>query len=368
LRGPFGVNLVGYAKGELGIGEDVRMLALALEANGVPFCIVDVELGAHVSQMDRSVERWVSDRPRYPINLFCMTGIEQARYACEQGMEIFRGRYTIGLWPWELPEWPASCRYVFNVTDEIWGISAYTTHAYRGAPCPVYPMSLPVIAEPVGPETRTDFGLPTEAYLFLFAFDLHSTLARKNPEGVIRAFQQAFPQRRRDPVGLVIKASHTENAKGESWDQLKALVRSDPRIHLIENTLRKPGLLALYRCCDCFVSLHRAEGFGRSIAEALLLGLPVIATGFSGNLDYCREGQVDLVPYGMREVRRQEYFWGEGQHWAEPDLKHAAQSMRHRAAGPRGLVGNPLNELTPAAVGKRYVRRLDEIYRELSTP
>lgn len=363
LRGPFGVNLVGYARGELGIGEDVRMLALALEANGVPFCIVDVELGSHVSQLDRSVEQWVSDKPCYPINLFCMTGIEQARYACEQGLDLFEGRYTIGLWPWELPDWPASCRYAFSIVDEIWGISSYTAQAYRRAPCPVYPMSLPVVVEPIGSETRADFDLPEGHFLFLFAFDYHSTLARKNPEGVVRAFRLAFPPRRGDRVGLVIKASHTEHAKGDEWDQLKSLIRADPRIRLLEATLRKPSLLALVRVCDCFVSLHRAEGFGRSIVEALLLGLPIIATGFSGNLDYCHEEQVDLVPYRLREVRRHEYFWGEGQQWAEPDLQHAARRMRYwagtTAERPRGAAAS----LSPQRLGSLYGRRLTEIFR-----
>lgn len=359
--GVFGVNLFGYAKGELGIGEDVRMLALALKANGVPFCIVDVKLGSSVSQLDASVERWLSDEPRYPINVFCMTGIEHARLVCERGLDMLRGRYTIGLWPWELPDWPASCRYVCSVVDEIWGISRYTAGAYRAAPCPVYPMSLPVIAEPIGAETRSDFGLPEDVYLFLFAFDLHSTLARKNPAGVVRAFLHAFPAWKRERVGLVIKVSHSESAKGQRWEELLALIRSDHRIRLVDATLRKASLLALYRCCDCFVSLHRAEGFGRSIAEAILLGMPVIATRFSGNLDYCHEDQVDLVPYQLRELGRHEYFWGEGQQWADPDVAVAAQLMRRRMAGERQpMLGGV--DFSPARVGERYARRLAAIY------
>ncbi|HEX6828345.1 MAG TPA: hypothetical protein VF104_05145, partial [Burkholderiales bacterium] len=209
--GPFGVNLFGYARGELGIGEDVRMLAAALKANGVQTCIVDVQPGPHVSQMDASADDWVRGEPCYAINIVCMTGVEQVRYACESGLGALAGRYTIGLWPWELPDWPASCRYAFSVVDEIWGISGYAAHAYRTAPCPVYPMSVPVVAEPVGGEQRGHFGLPDDAYLFVFSFDLNSTLARKNPEGVIRAFRLAFPAAGGERVGLVIKASHCDN-------------------------------------------------------------------------------------------------------------------------------------------------------------
>ncbi|MDN5849539.1 MAG: glycosyltransferase, partial [Nitrococcus sp.] len=364
-RYPFGVNLFGYAYGELGIGEDVRLMALALKAHDIPFCIINVEPGANVSQQDASAEHWLADEPRYAINLFCMTGIEQVRYACEQGLSAFRDRYTIGLWPWELPQWPASWPHAFNLVDEIWGVSRYTAAAYRHAGCPVYPMSLPVTVDTAGAEDRAHFGLPSDDYLFVFSFDFNSTLARKNPAGLIQAFQHAFPRTGDDPVGLVLKASHSEGVQDPEWLRLKATADADPRIHLIEATLRKSEVLALYRCCDCFVSLHRAEGFGRGIVEALLLGLPVIATGFSGNMDYCTETGVSLVHYRMQALRPGDYFQGEGQCWADPDIGHAAELMRAHYSRPRPSAG-PLVDFSPAAVGTRYAQRLTELRQQLN--
>jgi glycosyltransferase involved in cell wall biosynthesis len=294
-----------------------------------------------------------------------MTGIEQARFICEGGLDILTGRYTIGLWPWELPDWPASGRYVFSVVDEIWGISSYTANAYRTAPCPVYAMSLPVIADPIGSETRADFGLPKDDYLFIYSFDFNSTLARKNPEAAIRAFRQAFPAGRKEKVGLVLKASHSGNAKDDAWDRIKSMVSADPRMHLIDETLRKATVLALYRCCDSFVSLHRAEGFGRGIAESLLLDMPVIVTGFSGNMDYCDDPSIGLVRYHLRELAKNEYFWGQGQHWAEPDIHHAAQLMREAAASGRKSLGRKF-DFSPATVGEHYARRLRELFHQLN--
>lgn len=362
---PFGVNLFGYARGELGIGEDVRLVAMALKANGIPFNIVNIQLGADVSQADESVAGWMSDAPRYAINIFCVTGIELGKFACERGLDAFQGRYTIGLWPWELPAWPTSCRYAYSVVDEIWGISAYTAGAFRDAPCPVRTMTLPVIAEPVSTSSRADFGLPPDTYLYIFSFDINSTLARKNPDGVIRAFEKAFPRKNRENVGLVLKVNHAASAKGKQWNRIRQAIARNPRIHLIDKTLRKPDVLALYRCCDCFVSLHRAEGFGRGLAEALLLGKQLVATDFSGNRDFCSGSRVGLVPYKMKTLRKGDYFHGEGQQWAEPDVAQAAEQMRNvkiRPLEPNALV----HDFSPKSVGLRYAERLHEIYHQLT--
>ena len=361
---PFGVNLFGYARGEIGIGEDVRLVAAALKENDIPFCIVDIELGKHVSQEDRSAEQWISDRPLYGINLFCQTGIEMSRFVSKEGLDVFERRYTIGLWPWELQEWPLSCHHSYACVDEIWGISTYTAQAYRSFPGPVKTMTLPVTTDRIGPEGRGDFGLPEGAFLYLFTFDLHSRTHRKNPLGLIRAFQKAFPEEGGDEVGLVIKVNHPERFCLD-WRQIRAIAKRDPRIHLIEQRRRRPEVLALNQACDCYVSLHRAEGFGRGIAEALLLGKQVITTGASGNMDFCEEPRVALVRSKARPMRSKEYFWSHGQQWAEPDLDHAAELMREIRRHPRDVsVG--ASDFSPATVGARYAKRLNEIWAEHS--
>jgi len=360
----FGVNLYGYAQGELGIGEDVRLVAKSLESQGIPFCIINIKPGKNVSQMDSSVDHWIVDKPRYAINIFCTTGMEQVTYACLFGMDHYVGRYNIGYWPWELPEWPTSCGHAYDIVDEIWGISHYTANAYRKASCPVYAMSLPVTIDNVALLGRKEFKLPEDDYLFVFSFDFNSTLIRKNPEGVIRAFIKAFPQGKcNDSVGLVIKISHSPKVNLK-WRQIKRLIDSDKRVYLIAETLRRPEVLALYKCCDCFVSLHRAEGFGRGLAEALLLDLQVIATGFSGNLDFCREERVGLVQYQARKVLKNQYFNSDGLWWAEPNIEHAAELMREIYNNPKPLQPKT-HDFSPETSGKLYAERLNEIKKQL---
>ncbi len=359
----FGVNLFGHAHGELGIGEDVRLVAQALNANDIPFCIINVKPGAAVSQRDNSVADWVTDSPRYAINMFCMTGLEQMRYACESGLSVFSDRYTIGLWPWELPRWPESCHHAYTLVDELWGISRYTAAAYYDAACPVHAMSLPVTIDEPAIIDRNGFGLPQEDYLFIFAFDVHSTYARKNPEAVVTAFQKAFPGRMNQRVGLVLKASHVRKTD-RTWQRLRKRCGRDPRIHVIADTLRRPEVLALYKACDCFVSLHRAEGFGRGLAEALLLDLQVIATGHSGNLDFSDPERVALVKHTERAVAPGEYFLGENQTWAEPDIEHAAALMRNIVDQPRSTKSRKI-DFSPRSVGQRYATRLVQLRQEL---
>ncbi|MEO8333118.1 MAG: glycosyltransferase, partial [Gallionella sp.] len=228
---------------------------------------------------------------------------------------------------------------------------------------PVYAMTLPVTVDLVSQENRAYFGLPENDYLFVLAFDFNSVLSRKNPAGVIQAFQRAFPLLKRDAVGLVIKTSHA-SGENKEWKRIKAMIKADPRIHLIDVTLRRPQVLALYRCCDCYVSLHRSEGFGRSLAEALLLDKQLIATGFSGNMDYCTDDRVYLVHYNKQDLRPSEYFHGSGQYWAEPDINHAAQLMQQAHDNPKRVFPNEF-DFSPTTVGARYAKRLHEIKHQL---
>jgi glycosyltransferase involved in cell wall biosynthesis len=362
-RGTFGVNLIGFARGELGIGEDIRQMALALEGEGIPVCILDFAPGKNISQADDGAERLMSEQALYGINLFCLTGIETTRYVCERGLSTLEGRYNIGLWPWELPDWPENCRHAYACVDEIWGISDYTANAHRfAAPRPVIPMGLPVELGPVGAQTRKDFGLPEDAYLYCLAFDINSSAARKNPEGLIAAFQKAFPIGGREKVGLVLKVSHPETGCA-LWKRIRRAAQRDQRIHLVERTMRRPELLALFNACDCFVSLHRAEGFGRGLAEALLLGKQVVATNFSGNTDFCHEPRVALVRHRMQPLKPGDYMWGEGQSWAEPDLEHAAELMRSVRTHPRDTNETDF-DFYPTRVGARYANRLREIWAQ----
>lgn len=359
-----GINLVGHAFAEFGVGQDVREAARALTAAGIPFTVRDIPVGAAVGAGDRFLSSHVGPDLPYAASLFCMTGMEMARVYATEGSSLFEGRHNIGFWPWELPQWPAEWQHAFDLVDEIWASSRYTYGAYRAATDkPVRHMPMAVTTAPA-PLSRADLGLPEGRFLFLFAFDGLSGFARKNPLAVIQAFRQAFP-RGTEPVGLVVKMMRGGAAHPDLASLLADIQRQDPRILLVDRTLPAPAMAALIDGCDCFVSLHRSEGFGRAIAEAMMLGKPVIVTGHSGNMDFTIPGTAALVDHMCRPVAAGEYPSAEGLIWAEPDIGHAAWWMRRLTADPvlrqtLAGMGQKLVSSTysPEAVGAAYRRVL----------
>jgi len=188
----------------------------------------------------------------------------------------------------------------------------------------------------------------------------------------VQAFLNAFPKADypAKQVGLVVKVQKPRS-DNVAWQELKKVARGDRRICIIEQTLDRPTLLALYGACDCYVSLHRAEGFGRGMAEALQLGLHVICTGYSGNVDFCQPPYADLVKYRLVRVKKGQYPRASGQVWAEPNVRHAAQLMRqfYEKTDPSVErvfeVASPPMDFSifaPEVVGERYKKRLNEIW------
>jgi len=215
---------------------------------------------------------------------------------------------------------------------------------------------------------RARFGLPDNRFLFVFSFDVLSSFPRKNPTACIASFKRAFP-RGDEPVGLVVKVMRAPN-DNPIWRAMLAEAARDKRIRVISETLSRGGVLDLYRACDCFVSLHRAEGFGRGIAEAMMLGKPVIVTGYSGSLDFATPATAALVDYRRTALAAGDYPFGAGQNWAEPDVDHAAWWMRALATRPDlrqrlarlGQI-SVTEAYSPAAVGAAYAAGLAPLLR-----
>jgi Glycosyltransferases involved in cell wall biogenesis len=389
---PFGVNLIGHAFDVFGIGEDIRMAARALMAADVPCCVIDHPASNGAARTDRYLEGLLHSDPEggpYAFNLVCMAAPIHARWLLEQGFSALRERYSLVSWPWETEEWPQAWRPLLHVADEIWPSSSLTTRAllpYSSKDRPVHKMSMAVeIAdheEIISPQTRMEtraiHGLGINDVIFAYGFDFGSTAARKNPMGVLEAFQQAFPQDAADPmahrVGLMIKTFPPRRHKAD-YDWLRARVAEDPRIHLVSGHLSREDLLRLYACCDVFVSLHRSEGFGRGLAEALQLGLHVIATDFGGNTDFCTGPLAHPVQFKRVPIPRGAYPCADGHDWAEPDLNHAVCLLKKVASellmqsetSPRAtlsLSSRYKNEFSAQTVGQRYRERLQQLWTD----
>lgn len=368
---PFGINLIGYAKGQFGIGEDVRMAARACQAAGIPFSVYNIEPGKEVNQNDTSIVEHISTEQPYQINLLCTTGIETALMLAVEGPELFEGYYNIGYWPWELPEWPEVWHHAYELVDEVWASSRYAYNAFKlSSPVPVRHMPMAVTVDQTEGLARSDFSLPETSFLYVYGFDFLSYPTRKNPYAAIEAFKRAFP-RGDEQAGLVIKVMRAQE-RPQEWSKLEHAIASDSRIYAVAETLSRGALLDLYRACDCFISLHRSEGFGRNIAEAMCLERPVIVTGYSGNMDFTTPATAALVNHEMVALNEGEYPFGDGQEWAEPDTDHAAMLMQRVMAEPQyagRLARNGRQWVTsmchPAVVGNEYAYMVERAIRPL---
>lgn len=417
---PFGVNLIGHAFEVFGIGEDVRMAARALQAAGVPCCVIHHPAANGADCSDRSLEPLLCSDPAggpYAFNLVCMAAPIQARWLRQVGCDPLRERYTLTSWPWETQRWPEAWKPLLQVADELWPSSSFTAGALAAAAAEVrrnpdvqagIPLEvMPMAAEIPDPDrfcdttarsaARARHGLPAAAVLFGYSFDLNSTAIRKNPMAAVEAFQLAFPLPHlpatfgRDcnhhslsaNVALLIKSFPPKRFSAE-WHWLQSRAAEDPRIHLIAESLAREELLALYGCCDVFLSLHRSEGFGRGIAEALQLGLDVIATDFGGNTDFCTGPLTHAVSYRLAPIPRGAYPEGDSHHWGEPNLEHAAELCREVASRRLALATesrvdarDPSRDSSVlsayrqrfsfADVGARYRRRLEDLWRDRDT-
>jgi glycosyltransferase involved in cell wall biosynthesis len=320
-----GVNAVGYFQAELGVGEGGRLLVSVLDAAGVEYSTF--AYGETASRQEHPfVDRGPRDAP-YDVNILCINADRVGAFAHEVGSSFFEGRHTVGLWAWELEDFPPSMHSGFHVVDEVWAVSSFTAAAVRRvSPKPVF--ELPhAIVPPVVPAgvTRSDLAPPDDRFMFLFVFDFLSVIERKNPFAVIKAFARAFAPGE-GPV-LVIKTVNG-HLKLPELERLRAAAAAHPDVMIMDRYLSPGQRTALISLAGCYVSLHRAEGFGLTLAEAMALGKPVIATGYSGNLDFMDDENSFLVDARMVPIAPGCEPYPAGAMWAEPDVGMASRLMR----------------------------------------
>lgn len=322
-----GVNVLGYARGEFGVAEALRAYARSLEHTGYPFSVFNFEVGDASRQQDHSLDPHISDNLRYAVNAFFVNADQMPIARSLLGKAAFQAHHNIGVWFWELAKFPRDWRCAFRLVDEVWAPTTFVRNAIALATNkPVLRMPMPVEPEaPVGMD-RAHFGLAHDDFVFLFSFDFNGFLARKNPEAIIAAFRQAFGNGEQG-ARLLLKSSNGTRFP----DQLAEIRRSaagDPRIELRDGFLPRNEMSGLENAADCFISLHRAEGFGLGLAESMYFGKPVIGTRYSGNLDFMNDGNSLLVDCRMAFIGNGDYPYWEGQRWADPAVTHAARLMR----------------------------------------
>lgn len=325
-----GLNVVGFAQGVLGLGEDARLVGECCLINDIPVTMINAPIVGPEKLIELKPELSLGYYPIYNTTVFSLPATELMRLALEKGRPLIdHNTYNIGACPWELPNWPVAFNKVADFVDEFWAQSEFVKNCLmKQGDTPTYKMPIAVSMPEPTENVRDQYHLPNDSYLFYLMFDGNSWLTRKNPLAGVQAFQKAFPSAGADKgVGLLIKAMNI-NSQDITWQKIEKIAQADPRITIISEKLGRQEVVNLMDSCDSYISLHRSEGFGRVIAEAMLLHQPVVATNFSGNVDFCHPDTAFLVDGELVPLKRGDYLFSEGQYWCDPDVDMAADQMR----------------------------------------
>jgi glycosyltransferase involved in cell wall biosynthesis len=365
---PNGANYVGYLRSHLGVGEAARNAIAALGAAGIRTTTHDISDTAESPQghYELSTTANLRNGARHPITILGVNA-DQTPLVLRSLKDDLRSTFLVGYWAWETPEFPEEWCDRFDLLDEVWVGSQFIAKAVR-AKSTIPVTVVPHMVSPPRMERDRPWLVATvpdvqaDEFVFLFLFDIASVPFRKNPEGAIAAFTSAFGPDER--VRLIVKTLNGDR----NPELLQNLVRmgADHRVTIWDEALDTMDRFRLLASVDALVSLHRAEGFGLTIAEAMAYGLPVVTTGWSGNVDFANADNAALVNFDLIKTDRPHGPYPAGTLWAEPRLADAARQMRRvrddaawRARIGVAAAATIAAQLSPTAVGAIMRKRID---------
>jgi glycosyltransferase involved in cell wall biosynthesis len=370
--------VIGHPFAPIGMGEHLRALVRGLAELGVDAGVVDIyePAGQLDAELVREFGPSLTPRLGDGVNIYCINGDE-----VEQSLSVLPNPMSEGsknvIYPaWELERYPQVWAHQLMRFDEVWAASAFTHAAISNAvDVPVYHLPLASEVKRRALRSRRHFGIRDSAYAFLFSFDFLSFIERKNPFAVLDAFAALISKRPFDDVTLVIKLNNADCRPEvrRRFEAASAPIRS--RITVIDRLLSDAEMKSLVGLVDCFVSLHRSEGFGFGLTEAMALGKPVVATAYSGNMDYCTDDTALLIPYELIPLRAGDYPHWQNQWWANADVEAATRAMldlldnpqKGRDIGARARLHLTKN-FSYLASGLRYSRRIAELTESTAAP
>ncbi len=362
------VTFIGHPFAPIGMGEQMRSHVAASARLHVNAAVFDIF--RYAQRSDPAHHALVGDREVAKvaggIRVFHINGdeVDNVIAAFEARGNVFAGGYNIVVPAWELPAYPKEWAAKLARFDEIWAISDFVRGSLAASGLTSHVIGQSIETEPGPLLPRRFFGIRESSFVLLHFFDVSSYASRKNPLAVLKLFDLL---RRAEPfrdLQLVLKVKNIERGAEDA----AAEFRGDPRITVIDTLLDSGGVRSLINACDCFVSLHRSEGFGRGLGEAMALGRLALGTGWSGNADFMTETNSLVVRHAMVALKDGEYPHWQGQSWAEPDVEHAAALLapvlrdpaRGRAMALRGQT-EALAREGHRAVGLRILARLEAI-------
>lgn len=346
-----GFNLIGYATSPMGLGEDLRSFAAMLDYLGIPYSVTDIptESSGKVKHYWRNLTQ-----EDYPNSFFFMSPMECARLAQAQPVMFSKPKTKLGYFLWELPDFPDQYVKALDLVDHIWCPTKFVQQAFFSKVRKLtLAIPLPVMkSESAGRNFRTELDIPADAFVALYLYDVRSTEQRKNPEASIRAFTE-FAEKHPDAY-LILKINRWRASDQERLIKLT----EHPRIRLVSDTLDARDLASLYESANCYLSLHRSEGFGRTLVEALQHGLDVICTNYSGPADFLNHQNALLVDWTERQVNPGDYPFTDGSRWSEPSVTSAVaqleKSYARRQQGKNEAAIETGNQFLVTGLARKY--------------
>lgn len=362
------VTLIGHPFAPIGMGEQMRSHLAACARVHLEPAVHDVFRyaqrtdPAHFAAVgEREVNRVAGG-----VRIFHVNGDEVDRVvaAFEARGSRFAAGHNVIVPAWELPAYPKEWAAKLARFDEVWALSRFVQSSLQAAGVASHVVGQSVEPPPGALQPRRSFGIRESAFVLLHFFDLTSFASRKNPRAVLELARRLRAQAPLRDLQLVLKVKNGEQGAAGWADDL----RDEPQLLVIDQPLDSLGVRSLINACDCFVSLHRAEGFGRGLGEAMALGRLALGTFWSGNTDFMTERNALAVRHAMVRLKRDDYPHGRGQSWAEPDVAHACALLRPvlddpergRAMALRGQA-DILRSHGDRAVGLRIIDRLQAI-------
>jgi glycosyltransferase involved in cell wall biosynthesis len=358
---PPAVELAGYLDAAVGVGEAARRYVGALRSAHVPVIERDVPLPGRDSaraQLPSGPRPATGD---VAVNLLCLNPEQMVPYLQAADAPIREGRASIGVWSWEVDVVPPGWRSAADGLTEVWTYSRFAADLI-GAAIDVPVLAVPPPISPAGVVSPLSVALPN-GFRVLVMFDFLSTLERKNPIGAIEAFRSAFGQN--DGAVLIVKSVNGRH-RPERYAEVLATVGERADVLLVDRTMSAGERDALIAACDCYLSLHRSEGHGLPLAEAMAAGKPVVATAYGGNTEFMNEDNSYPVAWTRTRVGDGVEHYPAGANWAEPDLEHAASLLREVHANPEEAKRRSLRAkadvqtlLAPTVIGAQMRHRLE---------
>ncbi|GAA4148924.1 glycosyltransferase [Chryseobacterium ginsenosidimutans] len=322
-----GVNVFGFIGGEFGLGEAVRLIIKALNKAEIPVSLINYDIKTNHRHEDSTFKDYSNDAV-YPINLVLLGPSEGKKILAHYPEHFFKNKYNIFYLNWESEYIPQEYVDNLNFYDEIWVPAQYCKDIlvkYCDLPVNVIPYPIEIEVDDKKDEESENF-YNNDSFNFFFMFDYNSTLERKNTLNLINAFEKAFGKTDKS-VSLTIKTSKSTKFAKER-ELLESRISGFQNIKIVEKIYDKQTLYKIIRGCDAYVSLHRSEGFGLTMAEAMFFGKPVIATNYSGNLEFMNDENSFLVDFKKAKIDSSIINYDSNTVWSEPNVDHAAELMK----------------------------------------